>query len=338
MTAMMVSVIVPVYNAAAYLPALAAEFARQAGDAFEVVFVDDGSTDDSLAILNRIAAEGQFRAVVVAQQNAGASAARNAGMRAARGKYIAFVDADDMIAPDYLRALCAFAENGDALTVFRHARTVGAQPVFEARSGARTHMQADDLLALFLQNPTRFGVYDFLIRRDLIERAYLRFPEGYPYYEDYDFTLRLFDAVGGAVHIDHCLYCYRAAPGSAMSTFSEERMRCLELFDETRSQHLRHRRVFYQKFELWFVARLCWSVMWQASVSMDARAALAFARRHGIRGQMRRLADFPDKRVSASARAFVRAPRLFIFMMKALGAGRTLLARESARASPNQIP
>lgn len=328
MTGPLLSVVVPVRNAAGYLMPLAEAFARQAGDAFEVIFVDDGSTDESMALLERIAASGAFCVRIVRQSHAGVSAARNAGLLRATGRYVAFVDADDMIAPDYIRTLADCAARGGDLYVFRHARVVGGEASFDNLSGQERQVSAGALLDAFLGNPTRFGVYDFLVRRALIREAALGFPVGYPYYEDYDFTLRLFNAVEDAREVERCVYCYRAAPNSAMSTYSGERIRCLELFDGARSQYLVWRVSFYEKYRKWFAARLAWSVLWQASVVMDARAARALAKEAGMRARMRMLNDYPDSRVRYSAWAYVLCPGLTIWIMKARGKRRTLLRRE----------
>jgi glycosyltransferase involved in cell wall biosynthesis len=331
MSGPLLSVVVPVRNAAGFLMPLAEAFARQGTDAFEVIFVDDGSTDESPALLEQIAGSGAFCARVVLRAHAGVGAARNAGLLRAAGRYVTFVDADDMIAPDYVRTLADCAARGGDLYVFRHARVVGGEAAFDNLSGREREISAEELLDAFLLNPTRFGVYDFLVCRALLAEAALAFPEGYPYYEDYDFTLRLFDAAGGARSVEKCVYCYRAAPNSAMSTYSDERIRCLELFDDARSQYLRGRVSFYARFRKWFVARLAWSVLWQASVAMDASAARAFVGQTGMRARMRMLNDYPDRRVRYSARAYRLCPGLTRLMMKARGKGRTLLRGEKGK-------
>ncbi len=328
MTGPLLSVVVPVRNAAGYLMPLAEAFARQEADAFEVIFVDDGSSDESPALLERIAASGAFCARILRQPHAGVSAARNAGLGRAAGRYVAFVDADDMIAPDYVRTLADCAARGGDLYVFRHARVVRGEAAFDNLNGQEREVSADALLEAFLENPTRFGVYDFLVRRSLIGEAALGFPVGYPYYEDYDFTLRLFNAAEDARAVERCVYCYRAAPNSAMSTYSDERIRCLELFGDARSQYLEQRVSFYAKYRKWFAARLAWSVLWQASVAMDARGARVLAKKAGMRARMRMLNDYPDRRVRYSAWAYGLCPGLTTLMMKARGKGRTLLRRE----------
>lgn len=106
-----VSVIVPVYNAERYLDfCIKSILAQDFGD-FEVVLIDDGSTDGSGAILEQY--QDNSRVKIITQKNAGVSAARNVGIRNSQGEYIMFVDADDYIDTMMLRELYGASENGE---------------------------------------------------------------------------------------------------------------------------------------------------------------------------------------------------------------------------------
>jgi glycosyltransferase involved in cell wall biosynthesis len=99
-TAPFVSVVVPCFNASAYISATLRSVVAQAGVALEIIVVDDGSSDDSAAVVSR-----DFPQVrLLTQTNAGVAKARNTGIRAARGDWIAFVDADDLWLPGKLAA------------------------------------------------------------------------------------------------------------------------------------------------------------------------------------------------------------------------------------------
>ena len=100
----LISIIVPVYNAEKYLPACVESLLNQTYDAMEVILVNDGSKDGSAALCDAYAARDS-RVRVIHQENQGVSAARNAGIDCAAGKYVAFVDADDYVEPDYLEHL-----------------------------------------------------------------------------------------------------------------------------------------------------------------------------------------------------------------------------------------
>lgn len=99
-----ISVIIPVYNAESYLRQCVSSILGQTYDAFEVILVDDGSKDASSALCNELAGK-DARIRVIHKENGGAADSRNRGVREARGAYIAFIDADDFVAAEYLSFL-----------------------------------------------------------------------------------------------------------------------------------------------------------------------------------------------------------------------------------------
>lgn len=111
MNASLVSVIIPAYNAARTLAATIQSVFEQTIQDFEIIVVDDGSTDDTLKTAQAIA-EKYERVKVIAQPNSGAAAARNTAIRAAQGKYIALLDADDLWVSHKLERQLEILENG----------------------------------------------------------------------------------------------------------------------------------------------------------------------------------------------------------------------------------
>ena len=95
----LISIIIPVYNAAGYLERSLGSVRAQTYTNLEIITVDDGSKDDSLKMLNSFAMSDS-RIKVISKENGGSSSARNAGLREATGEYIGFIDADDYIEPD----------------------------------------------------------------------------------------------------------------------------------------------------------------------------------------------------------------------------------------------
>lgn len=108
-----VSVVVPVYNTAPYLPQCLDSLVGQSLDDIEIICVDDGSTDGSLAILQDYAQQDP-RLMVVAQQNQRAGIARNNGLALARGRYVLFCDSDDYLDSDALELMFAQCERDNA--------------------------------------------------------------------------------------------------------------------------------------------------------------------------------------------------------------------------------
>jgi hypothetical protein len=113
MTPLDLSVVLPVYNVAPYLRQCLDSLANQERPAKEIIAVDDGSTDESPAILAEYAAGRLPSLNIIRQENGGLSAARNTGLRYATGKWLAFVDSDDFVAPSMFQTLVEAAERDD---------------------------------------------------------------------------------------------------------------------------------------------------------------------------------------------------------------------------------
>lgn len=105
-----VSVIIPVYNTSQYLHDAIESVSHQTLQEIEIICVDDGSTDNSLAILQQMASDDQ-RIIVIHQENQGQSVARNTAMKYANGKYVYFMDSDDIIVPNTLSRCYEYCEN-----------------------------------------------------------------------------------------------------------------------------------------------------------------------------------------------------------------------------------
>lgn len=199
-----ISVIVPVYNVSSHVGACLASLKAQSFADFEVIVIDDGSSDGSGEVAARsIAADPRFR--LVRQPNAGLAAARNAGLALARGSYIGFVDSDDRVAPDYMARLHGALAPSSAEWVACAIRFVGADGTARSHPGVHgahdmtgfsglSRVDLDDWREVIRIFPS---VWNKLYRRRLIEG--LRFDEGLNY-EDHAFYWR------AAARTDHMLY------------------------------------------------------------------------------------------------------------------------------------
>lgn len=116
----LISIIVPVYNVANYIEETIASVLAQTWEAWELLLVEDGSGDDSLAVMERCARERQDHRIRIIRQpsNMGAAKARNRGLEEARGRYIAYLDADDLWAPEKLERELRFLREKEAAFVF----------------------------------------------------------------------------------------------------------------------------------------------------------------------------------------------------------------------------
>ena len=176
----LISVIVPIYQVRPWLEKCLDSIVRQSYPHLEIILVDDGSTDGCSAICDEWA-EKDSRILVIHQENAGLSAARNIGLRHARGAYISFIDSDDYIHPDMIRCLVKTAEAEKAGIVVCHWEQI--PPVRnKKRVSFPNHgdFTPEEYLTLLLKgHPTRVYVWNKLYSRELI--PWLQFPEGHVY-------------------------------------------------------------------------------------------------------------------------------------------------------------
>ena len=106
----LLSIIIPVYNSERFLKECLDSVLSQSFSDFEVIVVDDGSTDSSIQIEEEYSKDSRF--VIIRQSNAGQGAARNRALDIAKGKYITFLDSDDAMKPDFLKETLSKIEDG----------------------------------------------------------------------------------------------------------------------------------------------------------------------------------------------------------------------------------
>lgn len=199
-----VSVIVPVYNGAATVAAALDSIIAQSFGDFEIVAVDDGSTDDSIKVLERY----RPRVRILNQQNRGPSAARNLGVSNSAGEYLGFLDADDLWRPEFLERTVAVLDQ-DAASVLVYTDLELADSTGAAMGtrliGTRGVPSLNDMLErLWPILPS-----SVLMRRGAFDRAG-GFPEALTSFEDVYFWL-LAREQGGFSYIDEALAVWRFA-------------------------------------------------------------------------------------------------------------------------------
>lgn len=222
-----VSVIVPVYNVEKYLDACVNSILTSTYENLEIILVNDGSTDLSLEICKKYE-QLEERIIVINQTNRGLSMARNAGLNQATGKYISFIDADDMVRPEFYEIMVrAIEETGtdwsacDYFTAEEKMRdNKDVATAYEIARGL------DEQLAVVLVAPeirgkswTGLPVWDKLYLKDKIN---FMFSEGRPIGEDLEFNVKYCQSANTMVLVNMPLYCYRQRDESIMGKYRKK--------------------------------------------------------------------------------------------------------------------
>lgn len=232
-----ISVILPIYNMERYLERIFQCLEEQTIQEFETILVNDGSKDRSLQMCREFE-KRHHNVTIVDQKNGGLSAARNAGMDAAKGEYFAFIDPDDAIEREYLEVLWQNAEQN-------HADIMACCAMIEKKDGTKknsfwkksgdTCMRLDQMRAItqiFYNKYYRDADDDIdigvawakLYRADFLKKHQFRFKEGYKDHEDGEFNIRAFQATKAIYYIDRPLYRYRYYNGNGQRKNASEEM------------------------------------------------------------------------------------------------------------------
>lgn len=211
---MLASIIIPVYNAENYVGDCLQSILTQTVEDFEVICVDDGSTDSSLEIL-RSFSETDQRIKVLQQENGGASIARNAGYDVSIGEFVTFVDADDEVAHDFLETLTRAIKDETAdIAVANKIYVIRGQERVKRPVLGRNTLEDFDFRRSALN--THVAPHAKLLRRSFLEKHDLRFREGITY-EDYLYWLQCVILRPRVVTLEEPLYKYKKNPNSISS-------------------------------------------------------------------------------------------------------------------------
>lgn len=228
----MVSVVVPVYNVDRYLEQCLQSIANQSYAALEVIVVDDGSTDDSGQIADAWAQRDE-RFSVIHQQNGGLSAARNAALAVATGRYVTFVDSDDFIAPQFVESLMRVMHESGAQAVLGGWHDYADGSAVPDADGAKDYVtfsatEATDHI-LYQRRGLTHSAWGRLFAMDVFRDV--RFPEGM-LYEDLGVLMPVMQHIDTVAYTPQRLYYYRQRPGSILATFNARRAHILDILED----------------------------------------------------------------------------------------------------------
>lgn len=255
-----ISVAVAVYNTARYMKRCVESLLAQTYRNLEIILVDDGSTDESPALCDAYAAADR-RVRVIHKKNGGLASGRNAGIEAATGTYIAFLDNDDWVDADcYERMLSAIRTFHADVAVCRYRQVYDDRVLDESRDLVYFGTLADGLREYIWETPEieiQNAAWNKLYRRDFL--GSLRFDES-RWYEDILYTTKLLSKQGMIAVLDHASYNYYCTrEGSYMNQgFSPRILTDLIPDFRDRSEYLRGigREDLAAAADYWFLKRL----------------------------------------------------------------------------------
>ena len=222
-----VSVIVPVYNLSQYIGSTLDSIINQDFKSFELIVIDDGSTDESLEVINDKLSKSLISYKVIHQENSGVSSARNRGIEEAQGEYLVFVDGDDYITGNHLSELYNGESDFSLIQLVKKDGDKLSNPyIYSKRSIA-----CDDFIKMELNMEIPFNFCQLMYKTSIIKDNNLRFNTDAVYGEDTEFALKAL-AFGDDIAISNEItYYYIQRQDSAIRTTDFRRFELIGIFE-----------------------------------------------------------------------------------------------------------
>lgn len=222
-----ISIITALFNAERFLEFYISTIIPQINSNFELILIDDGSTDNTLLLLSKYNYIENIH-IIYSKTNQGVAIARNKGLNIAKGEYILFVDADDILYPNALSILYDSCKNIKVDYLRYEYQTIDTNgnplyPNYEAKIRKKMSYQildAADCITRIIRN--EYFLWSGVFRKEIIDKYHLRFIEGCTYNEDTLFMLQFFMHSKTHIYLPTTLYGYRKFEGAVTAKFTEK--------------------------------------------------------------------------------------------------------------------
>jgi glycosyltransferase involved in cell wall biosynthesis len=315
-----VSVVVPIYNGENFIDSLITNFKNQTYNGFEVIAVNDGSKDSTKEKLESYNNKNlEFQLTVINQENSGVSAARNRGIKEAKGDYICFVDADDIISKDYIELLYNAAETQNSnIAVAYMSRNI--EELQTRENVTASLISSTEMLEEYLYRGNKYTICACIFKKDVFFERNLFFPEGYKYSEDVFVLWSWFAAEKNVAIINCCIYYYYNNPTSAMNKGMDVgRLDAIYLMKKLEEILPELNPEFASQFQKFVVARHHWSILWQAAIRIDGyKNFVAYCKHFEMKKEIKKMLSYPQLLLAGSSLVYVISPFLYYFTVRAL--------------------
>lgn len=312
----LISIVVPIYNAEPYIANTIRSIIAQTITDYELILVNDGSTDRSLNIAHTMLIGHKVPIRTITQPSQGQYSARNTGASIARGEWLLFLDSDDTLVPDALQRMAQVIEQNDDIDIivpdFQRVRP-GNEFKLPAYDRGIEMLTRQQLQMLFLTRRLTILAPSTLFRRSWYEAHHLSFPS-ILFTEDVYFTWNMLMYVERACHLRCPIYNYLQRRGSVMSSTSAEILASAQNAFQGLAEHYGNtdapddvKKYLYPRYILGVMhtgARICSAAEYRRlGQKLDAKS------------NMRQLRKFPCRKTRLAATTYLASPRLFRLLL-----------------------
>ena len=314
-----ISVIIPCYNCARTIGQTLESVLKQDYDDYEIVLVDDGSTDDSMRVITHVMQTAGARVRVHTQTNAGVSAARNVGMDISRGRYLLFLDGDDLLADGLLQTISTTMKADPADTMcfwYTHQENLFHPLASEERTTRA--VSVSHLLERLTYSKRDVVFCSFVYDSQILKQYDIQFVEGARYGEDWEFTTKYLAHCETARMLEQYGYFYRIVADSVTRTVHYSQTDAIAAAERTHAYLRDMEHVFTADFGAYMYPRAVFSVAHRFGKARNKELFTRLRREYDVQDVMKRMVRNPnvDVKSKLAAAAYLISPGLFYLISK----------------------
>ena len=213
----MISIVIPLYNAEKYVEKCLDSILEQSYQDFEIVIVNDGSSDNSLNVVLDYLKNTDVNHQIINQENKGVSCARNVGLNNAKGEYILFMDSDDCLSREFLNDLYHLLIESNSDFSFCDYTFISTQKMISSGNGNIVNYNRDELFDSFLKRNVSFVLPSMLFVKKFLIDNKIKFVEDIRFSEDQMFIWDVILRINKAVYLNKKMYGYYLRDNSTMT-------------------------------------------------------------------------------------------------------------------------
>lgn len=314
-----ISVIVPVYNVEKYISNFIKSIINQTFQDFELILVNDGSTDNSIEIAKQELVNTNINYKIINKENGGQSSARNTGIKNAIGNWIVFPDSDDALQKDYLKLMFEQTKKEEVEVIICDINNVTDENIFEEtkRNNNLDKKTGKDFFVDFFMHRISIGPVSLAIKKEVLQKNEILFNENSRYSEEFTFISDVLYSAKQVVHIKEKLYNYCLRGGSVSTGANIEKILngYNEIIKNAKKYYIADNQYckIYRKFAMprWILATARFTA---ANLNYDDYKELM--KKLNAKKEIKKLIFFPDIKTKIASIIFIISMKLFYIISK----------------------
>lgn len=317
----LISIIIPCYNSEKTIETTLQSLEKQSYSNFEVIIVNDGSKDSTDKIIRSYMSNSRLKFKYKKQENLGVSNARNTGLEYANGKYVVFLDSDDIYHCSFVTILTETLEKLDVDTVFcTYSREIVMLSIQKNIKNYNVEsFNSKQLMECLMYKSVPMGFFTFIYKKSIIDIYNIRFTPKAKYGEDLEFLWKYVSHCKNGAAVNKALYGYYDNPASVVNTVDWGKLDLLDSVTRIEAYLKDINSDFYMTYRSYMYARTMWAVLKTFACAKRKDLFYRLTKELDTKSHMKKLLNTQNLLIRITSVVFVISPQLFYWLILQYG-------------------